>query len=138
MKKQFFSGKLYLQSIKKVRTLGIAVLIAVVLLNMFMPIMGIIKSVQMDRRHEQDIIYYEEHKAEWGYGANPDYYEPQVSEIDDFEFAPFFRRNKPSGTPDGAIFRKEDTLFFTAAFTADHLPRRLSLPEAAPTVVSRA
>ena len=55
-----------------------------------------------------------------------------------FEFAPFFRRNKPSGTPDGAIFRKEDTLFFTAAFTADHLPRRLSLPEAAPTVVSRA
>ncbi len=107
MKKPIFSGKLYVQSLKKVRTLGIAVMIAVVLLNMFLPIMGIINSVQTDRRHEahlqeieDQIKYYEEHPEE----AFNDYYnlnyyteylesikdeprEPQP--VEDYEFAPF-------------------------------------------------
>ena len=71
MKKPIFSGKLYVQSLKKVRTLGIAVMIAVVLLNMFLPIMGIIDGIQTDRRHEEhlqeiedQIKYYEEHPEE--------------------------------------------------------------------------
>ena len=58
MTKPIFSGKLYVQSLKKVRTLGIAVLIAVVLLNIFMPIMGIIEDFNKDRRYEEDIVYY--------------------------------------------------------------------------------
>ncbi len=90
MKKQIFSGKLYLQSLKKVRTLGIAVMIAVVLLNMFLPIMGIIESIEMDRRYERDLEYYETHKDEFPSNMDPDYYyTPQASEIEDSEFAPF-------------------------------------------------
>ena len=107
MKKPIFSGKLYVQSLKKVRTLGIAVMIAVVLLNMFLPIMGIIDGIQTDRRHEEhlqeiedQIKYYEEHPEEaFNNYYNLNYYieylesikdeprEPQP--VEDYEFAPF-------------------------------------------------
>lgn len=107
MKKPIFSGKLYVQSLKKVRTLGIAVMIAVVLLNMFLPIMGIIDGIQTDRRHEahlqeieDQIKYYEEHPEEaFNNYYDLNYYieylesikdeprEPQP--VEDYEFAPF-------------------------------------------------
>ncbi len=89
MKKPIFSGKLYVQSLKRIRTLGIAVMIAVVLLNMFLPIMGIIDGIQTDRYYEENIKYYEEHKDEWNYVVDPDFYKPQVQPVEDYEFAPF-------------------------------------------------
>ena len=89
MTKPIFSGKLYVQSLKKVRTLGIAVLIAVVLLNMFMPIMGIIEDINKDRRYEEDIVYYENKLGLLGTIVSPDDYKPEVQTMDDWEFAPF-------------------------------------------------
>ena len=89
MTKPIFSGKLYVQSLKKVRTLGIAVLIAVVLLNMFLPIMGIIEDINKDRRYEEDIVYYENKLGLLGTIVSPDDYKPEVQTIDDWEFAPF-------------------------------------------------
>ncbi|MBQ9748929.1 MAG: hypothetical protein IJV98_09110 [Clostridia bacterium] len=81
--KQFFSGKLYLQALRKVRTLGIAMLICITALNLFLPIMGIsrnyaLQDVEYVIKNEEDIVY-----------SYTDMYRPRITEIEDIGFAPF-------------------------------------------------
>ncbi len=48
MKKTFFSGGLYLQSLKRLRTVGIAMMVCIVLLNLVLPMQEILKNDKYD------------------------------------------------------------------------------------------
>ncbi len=97
MKNKIFSPRLYVQALSKVRTLGIAMLITVVLINIFLPINGISEN---DRYRSDTGIYvyqdpdgvqYEfsnkidDPSLSFIYGYD---YAPNIQEVRDTEFAP--------------------------------------------------
>ncbi len=81
--KRFFSGKLYLQSLRRMRTLGIAMLICITVLNIFLPIMGIMRNSSRQDFYDYDSSY------EYIDGTDIITTSPRITEIEDIEFAPF-------------------------------------------------
>ncbi len=77
MKDNIFSPKVYVQSLRKVRTLGIAMMIAIVLLNIFPPLTALTRSVD----------YYDYYDVNPTVGYEDRLPEPQV--LYDMELAPF-------------------------------------------------
>ncbi len=103
MKKHIFSGKLYVQSLKRMRTVGIAMMICIVLINIVLPINAILQNNRMivedfyvEDFVETDIVYVKDESGV--YEGNYEYYPvddsfsidwaPHIWEIEDTEFAP--------------------------------------------------
>ncbi len=97
MKKHIFSGKLYVQSLKRMRTVGIAMMICIVLINIVLPIDAIMANGRryVDDFVETDIVYVKDesgvYEGSYEYYPVEDFYwadQPHISEIEDTEFAP--------------------------------------------------
>ncbi len=88
MKNKIFSGKLYLQSLLKVRTLGIAMMIAIVLLNIIMPIQAISRNEAFESQTDwtiQDHFYSYSYIPSEFWGSIT---KPAPDPLRDIEFAP--------------------------------------------------
>ncbi len=86
MKKQIFSGKLYVQSLKKIRTVGIAMLVTLVLFGIFVPTMMLIEtgSRTYDYATEDVPIYkYDEETGEIISIVDGEYYDEYYEYIDE-------------------------------------------------------
>ncbi len=98
MKHTIFSPRLYVQALSKVRTIGIAMLITVVLINIFLPINGMSRNYLYNATDE-DVYIYEDAFGNIYEFSEPQYFGDssmlltdaisfQRSPVNDIEFAP--------------------------------------------------